>query len=215
MIITPALLENACQSMTVNAAKFAAPLTAACALYSIDTPQRLAAFFAQIGHESGSLGRLSESFDYAIPALMGTFPRVMTYAVAVKYGRQPGEKSIPLARQQQIANMVYANKYGNGNAASGDGWNYRGSGLVQTTFRANFAEAAHDIGVDIVANPDLVRNDANTAALVAGFYWINHGLNALADAGEFDAITRRINAAMLGADQRRARWAKAKAALGI
>jgi putative chitinase len=215
IVITPALLENACQSMTVNAAKFAAPLTAACERYSINTPQRLAAFLAQIAHESGSLGATSESFNYAIPALMATFPRVMTYAVAVKYGRQPNEKAVPLERQQQIASMVYANKYGNGNAASGDGWKYRGSGLVQTTFKANFADAAKDIGVDIVANPDLVRNDPATAALVAGFFWINHGLNALADAGEFDAITRRINPAMVGADARRARWAKAKAALGI
>jgi putative chitinase len=215
MNITPALLEDACMSMTVNAQKFAAPLTAACALYSIDTPQRLAAFLAQIGHESKSLGALSESFDYTIPALMATFPRVMTYSVAVKYGRQPTEKVVPIARQMEIASMVYANKYGNGNAASGDGWKFRGSGLVQTTFQANFADAAKETGIDIVSNPDLVRTDPSTAAHVACFFWVNHGLNSLADTGDFDAITRRINPAMLGADARRSRWVKAKAALGI
>ena len=121
--------------------------------YSINTPQRLAAFLAQIGHESTSLSSTAESFNYAIPALMATFPRAMPFALAQKYGRQPGEKTVPLDRQKQIASIVYANKYGNGPTESGDGWSYRGSGLVQTTFRSNFKEAGDDIGVDLVANP--------------------------------------------------------------
>lgn len=215
MKITPALLLAACQPLAVNAQRYADPLDAACARYSINTPQRLAAFLAQVGHESASLSATSESFDYKIPALMVTFPRRMPYAMAVKYGRQPSEASIPMARQAQIANIVYASTYGNGDAASGDGWRYRGSGLVQTTFKANFADAAKDIGVDIVKMPDIVRTDPATAALVAGFYWVSRGLNSLADAGAFEAITRRINPAMKGADDRNARYLRCKAALGI
>jgi len=215
MNITPDLLMETVQPLTTNAARWADPLQAACVKYSINTPQRLAAFLAQIGHESGSLSATSESFDYSIPALMATFPRVMTYTVAVKYGRQPNEKAVPLARQMQIANMVYGNKYGNGGTASGDGWKYRGSGPVQTTFAANFQAAKDGTGIDVVTNPDLVRTDAATGAMVAGFFWINHGLNSLSDAGEFEAITRRINPAMAGASDRDARFVRCKAALGI
>jgi len=215
MIVTPALLMATVQPLIVSAERWAAPLQAACVKYSINTPQRLAAFLAQIGHESAGLKLLSESFDYAIPALMATFPRVMTYAVAVKLGRQPSEKAVPIARQTQIANMVYGNRYGNGGTASCDGWKYRGSGPVQTTFLANFQAAKEGTGIDIVANPDLVRTDAATGAMVAGFYWINHGLNSLAESGDFDAITKRINPAMLGKEDRDARYARCKAALGI
>ncbi|CAB3779444.1 hypothetical protein LMG28688_00844 [Paraburkholderia caffeinitolerans] len=214
MIVSASLLV-ACGASKADAANYAVPLRAACDRYSINTPQRLAAFLAQIGHESASLSSTSESFNYAIPALMATFPRAMPFALASKYGRQPGEKVVPLDRQKQIASIVYANKYGNGPTESGDGWSFRGSGLIQTTFKANFEEAGHDIGVDLVANPDLLRSDPQTAALAAGFYWINHGLNALADSGNFDAVTRRINPAMAGKPDRDARYAVARKALGL
>jgi putative chitinase len=215
MNITPALLMQAVRPLAVNATRWAAPLQSACDKYSINTPQRLAAFLAQIGHESRSLSASAESFDYSIPALMAEFPRTMPYAMAVKYGRQPNEKMVPLARQMQIANIVYGNRFGNGNSASGDGWKYRGSGPVQTTFLANFQDAKEGTGIDVVSNPDLVRTDAMTGAMVSAFFWINHGLNSLADSGSFDAITKRINPAMAGAADRNIRFDWCKAALGI
>lgn len=215
MNITPALLSQVTLCMNVNAAKYAAPLQAACDKFGINTPFRLSAFLAQIGHESGSLSAISESFNYSIPALMGTFPRTMPYAMAVKYGRQPNETAVPLARQMQIANIVYGNQYGNGGAASGDGWKFRGSGLVQTTFHDNFKQAGEILGVDLVANPDLVRTDATTAAMCAGAFWQFHALNALADSGNFEAITRRINPKMPGEADRLAIYNRARKTLGI
>ncbi|WP_175795979.1 glycoside hydrolase family 19 protein [Burkholderia anthina] len=215
MIVSASLLVAACGASSADAAKYSVPLRTACDRYSINTPQRLAAFLAQVGHESISLSTTAESFNYAIPALMATFPRAMPFALATKYGRQPGETAVPLARQQQIASIVYANRYGNGPTESGDGWSYRGSGLIQTTFKDNFKAAADDIGVDLVAKPDLLRMDPATASLAAAFYWINHGLNALADSGNFDAVTRRINPAMAGKPDRDARYAVARKALGL
>ncbi|MBD1412844.1 glycoside hydrolase family 19 protein [Burkholderia contaminans] len=215
MIVTASLLVAACGASQANAAKFAVPLRTACDRYSINTPQRMAAFLAQIGHESMSLSQTEESFNYSIPALMATFPRAMPFALAQKYGRQASEKAVPLDRQKQIASIVYANRYGNGDSASGDGWRYRGSGLVQTTFKDNFKAAGDDIGVDLVSKPDLLRADPTTAALAAGYFWLYHGLNALSDSGNFDAVTRRINPAMAGKPDRDKRYAVAKGALGI
>lgn len=215
MMVSASLLVAACGASQANAAKFVIPLRTACDRYSINTPQRMAAFLAQIGHESMSLSQTEESFNYSIPALMAAFPRAMPFALARKYGRQAGEKAVPLDRQKQIASIVYANRYGNGDSASGDGWAYRGSGLVQTTFKDNFKAAGDDIGVDLVAKPDLLRTDPATAALAAGYFWLYHGLNALSDSGNFDAVTRRINPAMAGKPDRDKRYAVAKAALGI
>lgn len=215
MNLTSALLTVACHASQDDAAKYATPLQIACDTYAINTPLRLAAFFAQIGHESGSLSATEESFNYSISALTLTFPQQMPPALARQYGRQADEKSVPPARQQQIAALVYANRYGNGDAASGDGWAYRGSGLIQTTFRDNFASTGSALGIDLVANPDRLRCDASTAALSAAFFWQSHDLNALADLGQFDAITQRINPSMNGKVDRDLRYATAKTALGI
>ncbi len=215
MIISASLLVAACGASKVNAARFAAPMRDACDRYSINTPQRVAAFLAQVGHESASLSTTAESFNYSVSGLMTTFPRAMPFALAKQYGRQSGETSVPLERQRRIASVVYANRYGNGGSETGDGWAYRGSGLIQTTFKANFEAAGKDIGVDLVAKPDMLRDDPGVAALAAGYYWFFHGLNTLSDGGNIDAMTRRINPAMAGAADRRARFDTAKAALGI
>jgi putative chitinase len=215
MNITPALIESACGCTNLNGQKYADALAAACTRYGITSPQRLAAFLAQIAHESGSLSTIAESFDYSVPALAATFPRVMTTALASSYGRRANERFVPIERQTQIANLVYANRYGNGDPASGDGWRYRGSGLLQITFRANFVQAGKALGIDLENRPDLLRTDASVATLAAAFFWNSRGLNALADASDFDTITRRINPAMAGSPDRRKRWSIAKAALGI
>jgi len=188
-------------------------IEATCKRFGISTPAQQAAFIAQIGHESGGFTRVTESFNYAVAALPGMFSRV-TPALAATLGRQPGERAVPLERQQRIANIAYANRYGNGDAASGDGWRYRGRGLKQITFLANYRECGHALDLDLVARPELLERD-DTAALSAGWYWWAFGLGKLADAGKFDEITRRINGpAMEGAEARRARWTVAKQALG-
>ncbi|SAL07221.1 glycoside hydrolase family protein [Caballeronia arationis] len=185
---------------TASANFWLTPITNAMQRFKINTPAREAAFLAQIAVESGKfpLPPVHENFNYGVAGLHATFSS-LTPDQCSALGRQPGETSVPPARQQQLANLVYQNKYGNGPAASGDGWKYRGSGLIQLTGKANFASAGKAIGMDLVSNPDLVRNDANVAALVAGWYWKSHGCNELADAGHFDLITKAINPAMAGA----------------
>jgi putative chitinase len=216
MTITPALLQVACGASAANAARFAAPLQAACDRYSVNTPERLAAFLSQVGHESAGLSATVESFNYGVPGLMSTWPRKMPFALASTLGRQPGETVVPLARQQRIASIVYANQYGNGDSSTGDGWQYRGSGLIQLTFHDNFAAFGRDISLDLLSSPDKLRADPALCALSAGWFWIEHGCNTLADAGAFDSITRRINGpAMKGADGRAALYAAAQHALGI
>jgi putative chitinase len=215
MTLTPALIQAACGATAANAAKFVAPLQVTCDRFHIDTPQRLAAFFAQVGHESAGLSSIVESFNYSVPGLMATWPRKMPFALASKLGRQDGEKVVPLERQQRIANIVYASQYGNGESGSGDGWRYRGSGCIQLTFHANFDECGRDLHLDLAGDPDRVRTDPTLAALVAGWFWVEHGCNTLADAGSFDTITRRINPAMAGKPDRDARFASSKRALGI
>lgn len=215
MIITAPLLVVACGAAQSDAARYALPLRAACDRYEINTPQRVAMFLAQIGHESGSLRAIAESFDYSVPALMTTFPRAMPFALAQKYGRQANEKAVPLDRQKQIASIVYANKYGNGATESGDGWKYRGSGLVQTTFKSNFEELSEDVNLDLVSDPDRLRTDPQIAALGAGFFWKSKGLNVLADAGNFDRVTARINPAMAGKPDRDRRYDACRKALGL
>ncbi|MCA8017723.1 glycoside hydrolase family 19 protein [Burkholderia metallica] len=189
-------------------------VSAAMAEFDINTPARQAAFIAQIGHESGGFSRLVESFDYRIDAL-AIFSRVPVLMRA-KLGRQPGERSVPLDRQQQIANLAYGGRYGNGDAASGDGWRYRGRGLKQVTFHDNYAAAGKALGVDLVSHPDLLATDDTLAARSAGWFWKAHGCNEVADKGDFAGTTRIINGpAMEGQDKRVARWDTAKSAIGL
>ncbi|MEI6002739.1 glycoside hydrolase family 19 protein [Paraburkholderia bengalensis] len=214
MTITPALLIAACGASAANAARFVTPLQGACDRFAVNTPQRLAAFLSQVGHESAGLSAAAESFNYSVAGLAATFRR-MTPPLASILGRQPGEKAVPAERQQRIASIVYANQYGNGEAVTGDGWRYRGSGLIQLTFHDNFAACGRYLGLDLTGEPERVRTDPAIAALVAGWFWSANGCNALADTGAFDAITRRINRAMAGKAHRDELYAAAKHALGI
>ncbi|USB82162.1 glycoside hydrolase family 19 protein [Burkholderia cenocepacia] len=215
MQLTANIIACGCGATPARAAAMLAPIQAACDRFSISTSNlRVAAFLAQIGHESTGLSQFAESFNYSVAGLRATFRR-MTPALAATLGRQPGAPALQLATQQKIASIVYAGQMGNGDAASGDGWRYRGSGMLQLTFHDNFEAFGTACGIDAVGNPDLVRNDPATAALAAAWFWFTNGCNTLADARSFDSITRRINPAMAGADQRRALYKAACAALGI
>lgn len=177
-----------------QARRFADPLRGAMALFAIDTPQREAAFLAQCMAESARFTRLEENLYYTTPErIRSVFPsRVKTLAEAATLTRNP----------QRLANLVYADRNGNGDEASGDGWRYRGRGLFQLTGRANYARAATALAVDYVGQPDLVI-DPSYACLTAAWFWQAHGCNEMMDAGRFDATTRAINGpAMLHARER-------------
>src|SRR5262249_50682663 len=155
-------------SSDASAALWLDAVQAAMDRFQINTAMRQASFLAQVAFESGRFPPtpVSESFNYSAEGLRATF-RALTPAQCASLGRQPGEKRVPLDRQQQIANLVYGGRFGNGAPATGDGWKYRGSGLIQLTFRDNFARAGDAIGENLVDNPELVRNDPVTAALVS------------------------------------------------
>lgn len=174
---------------------FEQPLASACARFDINTRPRLGAFLGQILVESGRLVHTEENLRYSnAERVRQIFPSsVPSLADAAQLVNNP----------QALANRVYAGRLGNGPEASGDGWRYRGRGLVQLTGRANYADAAVSLAVPYVQHPDLVATPDH-AALTAAWYWHTHKLNVLADSAQVDAITRVINGpAMLHRDLRR------------
>lgn len=180
---------------------FVPALNRAMARYRIDSPVRRAAFLAQVGHESGQLRRLAENLNYSAAGLAATWPARFRAADG-----QPNALAHRLARRPEaIANHVYAERLGNGPAASGDGWRYRGRGLIQLTGRDNYRTCGEAIGQNLEDYPDLLEQP-EWAALSAAWYWARNGLNELADAGRFEAITRRINGGTHGQAQRLALW---------
>jgi putative chitinase len=183
-------------------------LNRAMARYKIDSKVRVAAFLAQIGHESAGLTVLSENLNYSAQALATTWPTRYKGSDG-----KPNALAINLARKpERIANHTYANRMGNGDPESGDGWRYRGRGYIQTTGKNNYSKLTALTGINFVAVPDLLTQP-EYAALAAAFYWADNKLNDLADAGRFDLITRKINGGTHGAADRDRRWEQAKQVL--
>lgn len=187
----------ACKLDPNTARAFERGMQYACAHFDINTVARLAAFIGQCAVESGNFTRLEESLYYtSVERLRRVFSgRVTSDAMALNLLRKPKE----------LANTVYADRLGNGDAASGDGWRYRGRGLIQLTGKNNYASAAAATKRPYEESPDLVAQ-AGDAAVTAGWYWQTTGCNQLADMWDIDAITRRVNGpAMAGKTQRRER----------
>lgn len=196
-----------------DADRWLTPLNDAMDRFEIATPDRAAAFLAQLAHESAETTRLTEGLSYSTAdRLCKVWPkRFPTLASAEPYVKNP----------EKLANFVYANRGGNGDAASGDGYRYRGRGLFQLTFRDNYRMADDVLNLPLVADPDLAL-EPMTAALTAAHYWQRLGLNALADhqpgdddMKDFEQISIRINGGRVGLRERKEYWAKARAALGI
>lgn len=202
--MTPQLIE-ACTGCTPgNALKWAPFLTAAMQEFEIVTADRQAAFLAQLAYESELFAVIEEDMNYRADRLLAVFPNHFTQQEAEAYAHKP----------QMIANRVYAGRYGNGDESSGDGWKFRGRGLIQTTFRDNYAALVQPLGVDFLADPDALF-EPDLAARSAGHYWLTHGCNQEADSASFRAITRAINGGLNGLNQRINLWARAKKALGV
>ena len=227
MKLTPQLLQAAVSGCTLaNAEKYAPGLNAAIEKYGINTPLRLAHFLAQIGHESIGFSATRESMNYSVEAILKTFSRArISEADAKTFGRL--DKPARPANQSAIANLAYGGAWGLtnlGNTKPGDGWKYRGGGLMQTTGKKNYSDAGRAIGVDLVTNPDLLNVPEN-ATMSAGAFWHSRNLNALADTDSgawneadkavFVAITGKINGGINGIADREARFLRARAALGI
>lgn len=203
MPITEAQLLRILPNARPVAGVFVPALNQAMTRYRIDSPVRAAAFIAQVGHESGHLRRLVENLNYSAQGLAATWPS--RYAA----GNSPTLQAQRLARNPEaIANNCYANRLGNGDEASGDGWRYRGRSLIQITGRANYRAAGAGLGLPLEQQPELLEQPEH-AALAAAWWWAEHGLNELADAGRFEQITRRINGGLNGQPDRLELWATA------
>lgn len=178
------------------------PLEEVFAKYDISTPLRQAAFIGQCAHESANFTKLEESLNYSPERLMKVWPsRFPDMTTAVKYAHQP----------QLLANKVYAGRMGN--TQENDGYNYRGRGLIQVTGREAYDHCGKAIGVDLINSPQLLANP-NLAAMSAGWFWNKKGLNTLADAKDYETMTKRINGGLNGLDDRKAKIAKALSVLG-
>jgi putative chitinase len=184
--------------------KWLEPLNSAFVKYDISTPVRQAFFIGQCAHESGNFKVLEENLYYSAAALMRVWPsRFTSNLVAETYANNP----------EKIANKVYSGRLGNGDEESGDGWKYHGRGLIQLTGKDNYANCGSNLGVDFLVHPELLL-DPKYAVLSAGWFWNKKGLNALADAHEYDTMTKRINGGLIGLDDRKAKIAKAISVLG-
>jgi putative chitinase len=185
-------------------AKWLEPLNTAFAKYDISTPTRQAFFVGQCAHESNNFRVLEENLNYSATALMRVWPsRFPNLEVANQFANNP----------QKIANKVYAGRMGNGTEESGDGWKYHGRGLIQLTGKENYDNCGKALGVDLTNEPQLLV-DLHYAALSAAWFWNKKGLNALADAKDYDTMTKRINGGLIGLDDRKAKIAKAISVLG-
>jgi putative chitinase len=183
---------------------FAEPLAEACERFYIDTAARIAAFLGQCRVESSDFTTLEEGLYYTTPErIMKIFKsRVTSLQQAQMLARKP----------EALANTVYALKNGNGDVLSGDGWRFRGRGLIQLTGRANYTAAQEGLTRPYLADPNLVGQPVD-ACLTAAWYWHENRLNPLADAQLIGQITRAVNGpGMLHADLRRQYAEEGKAA---
>ncbi|WP_130872437.1 glycoside hydrolase family 19 protein [Pseudomonas bubulae] len=195
MPITVQQLLQIFPSAGQDAGVFVPVLNAAMNRYQIVGLKRVAAFIAQVGHESGQLTRLVENLNYSADVLRKTWPSRFDVELAKAVARKP----------EQIANIAYGNRMGN--TVPGDGWRYRGRGLIQVTGKNNYRACGEVLGLDLIAQPELLEKPQH-ASMSAAWFWATNGLNTLADAGKFDAITQRINGGQTGAADRQALYAR-------
>lgn len=182
MIVTAAQLLAIMPDSGSRAIECADPLNVAMRRFNISSPKRMAAFIGQIANETGQLAKARENLNYSAEGLLRTWPdRFGDLAHARGFAHMP----------QQIANFVYANRMGNGDMSTGDGWRHRGAGWIQLTGKTNQQECAEYFGVSSDIGDWLEY--PNGAALSAAWFWSKHGCNELADAGDIDGISDIVN----------------------
>lgn len=165
--------------------------------FDIKTPLRKAAFYAQIDHESKHFTCFSENLNYSAKRLIEVWPKRFTPLVAKGYEHKP----------ESIANRVYANRLGNGNEASGDGWRYRGAGLIQLTGKDNQLAFASFKGISLNEVGDYLRTQAGAMESACWFWKVNK-LNIYADAGKIDTISKIVNGGSIGLKERKELYEK-------
>lgn len=190
--------------------EWAAAIMPALQKYGISSKERIASFLGQVAHESSQFNILEENLFYSATMLTKVWPkRFPTLELAQQYAKNP----------RKIANYVYANRMGNGPERSGDGYNFRGRGLIQLTGRSNYASASAALDVDFLKNPDRLT-EPPLAAMTAAWFWATRGLNELADdtttdddLEDFAKITKTINGGTAGLHERFKLYKSAEVAL--
>ena len=175
--------------------------------YEINTPQRVASFLAQCAHESGGFTALKENLNYKPATLRKIFPKYFpTDDLANAYCSMPN-------KQEAIANRVYANRMGNGDEHSGDGYRYCGRGLIQLTGKDNYTFFAGSIDVSVEEASEYLQTFEG-AVQSACWFWESNNLNQYADSNDILTMTKRINGGTLGLDDRTNRYQNALKVLG-
>ncbi len=163
--------------------------------YEINTPQRIAAFIAQCAHESGGFMVLKENLNYKAATLRKIFPKYFpTDAMAAEYAAKPN-------KQEAIANLVYANRMGNGGPETGDGYRYCGRGLIQLTGKSNYSWFAASLGIPVEEAAEYLQTFEG-AAQSACWFWETNNLNRFADVGDIKGLTKAINGGFIGLEDR-------------
>jgi putative chitinase len=175
--------------------------------YEINTPQRIAAFIAQCAHESGGFTALKENLNYKAATLRKIFPKYFPDEdTAQHYANLPN-------KQQAIANKVYANRMGNGDEASGDGFRYCGRGLIQLTGKDNYTWFAASLSIPVEEASEYLQTFEG-AAQSACWFWETNKLNQWADKDDILTLTKRINGGTIGLEDRKMHYEHAKHVLG-
>ena len=207
------ILPNASQVAGV----FVPVLNTAMSRYQILGTKRIAAYIAQVGHESGHLTRLVENLNYSADNLANTWPSryaepdgkggYVKVQMAGKLRNKPNTLALIAERKpEQIASITYGNRMGN--TAPGDGWKYRGRGLIQITGKSNYRACGEALDLDLIAQPELLEKPQH-GCMSAAWFWATNGLNTLADTDKIDMITQRINGGQTGAADRLALYVRA------
>lgn len=163
--------------------------------YNVNTPKRVAAFIAQCAHESANFTRLEENLNYRWQTLRKVFPKYFTTDDMAKSYAERSDK------QEAIANYVYANRMGNGPPESGDGYRFRGRGLIQLTGRENYTFFAGSLGIHVEEAAEYLETFEG-AVQSACWFWETNGLNDWADRGDIVTLTKRINGGTIGLQDR-------------
>ncbi len=187
-----------------RADKYVSDLNATLPEHHIDTPLRISHFLAQVLHESALMKVVKENLNYSAEGLLKVFRKYFkTQAQAQRYARKP----------KMIANKVYGGRMGNGDEASGDGYRYRGRGLIQLTGKNNYRKFSEWVGEDLVAQPDRVATDYAVHSAV--YFWTSKKLNNHPDADDVRKVTKIINGGYRGLSERKEILHKAKELFGF
>ena len=200
--------------------KWLQPIIETCVEFEINTPQRIAAFLAQTSHESAGYTMLTENLNYRASTLAACWPTRFAEMGPNKKPKKdakgaliPTKVALSIEKKPElIANMVYSSRMGNGPPQSGEGWKFRGRGAKQLTGKDNYKRCGDALGVDLVANPDLLLEPLY-AARSAGWFWKTNNLSPLADASDIKTMTKKINGGFIGLEARQALFDKIMAAI--